>query len=188
MIYGFVFGSSERMKPLSNPEWYWCDSCVEAHKAANQGANFNSGDEPAHTSILAACKMVNAEAVEILQSKKIVGCNVNDLRNHLLNNRVFVTFVRHIEVSDDLYHYMATISSAYLYTALEKLKYLPRLRSTSLLSNSLFRAPGITSEVFTSVMEFAHRAGLGRIVCTDIGRYQLHGDLSHVQILNSTFS
>lgn len=37
-------------------------------------------------------------------------------------------------------------------------------------------------------MDFGHRAGLGRIMCTDIGRYQLHGDLSHVQILNSTSS
>ena len=127
--------------------------------------------------------MVNAEAIEVLYGKKIVRCNVNDLRNNLLNNLVFVTFVRHIEVSDDLYHCMDTISSAYLYSALEKLKYLPRLRSTFLLSDSLFRAPGITPDIFTSVMEFAHRAGLGRIVCTDIGRYQLHGDLSHVQVL-----
>lgn len=128
MIYGYVFGSSERMNSLSKPEWYWCEACDEAHK----GASSNSGDEPIHTSILAACKLVNAETIEVLYGKKTVRCNVNDLRHDLLNNFLFVTFVRHIEVFDDLYDYMATRSSTYLYTTLKKLKNLPRLRSTFL--------------------------------------------------------
>lgn len=144
------------------------------------------------TSILSVCQFVKAEAIEVLYDAKVLRGWPIDLdvmmQSHDVSSRA-----KHIEITGltgFLYDHRMDIKTRHtrhLRDLLERLQPLPKLRSITILSDSLtvgfYASP--SRDTWVPVMDFVSEADLEPATCIDIGRYQLHGKFKDVQIVNS---
>lgn len=142
------------------------------------------------TSLLSVCRLVKAEAIEVLYDTKLLRGWPIDLDVVLESYDVY-SRVRHVEITGLLdcttsrNSYDHANHSRHLRDFLERLQRLPRVRSILILSDCLTAEPRATIDTWVSVMEFVQDAGLGPATCVDVGRYQLHGKFKNIQIVNS---
>ena len=134
---------------------------------------------PVHTSILATSKEICKEASYTLYRDRIVRSDITQLRT-LLRRATFGQLVRSIEIDD---HFRAFQNRPYAHALFAELRILPRLRSTTILSDK-FAFTQHNGRAYITVREFATMMHLGEAVCVDIGRFQLRGRFSHVQIVH----
>lgn len=192
-IYGYVFGAEEVMSP----------DIPSSHRAlwANQwqihGYDSDADDSPhpdpeiaVQTSILAVCRVVKAEAIEVLYDTKILRGGPIDLDIMLQSDDVSsrvrrIELTRLLECIQKRDHYEHKLHSRHLRHLLMRLQCLPRLNSILMLSDCLTAKTEWLDDSWISVMEFVEEAELEPATCVDIGRYQLHGKFKNIQIVNS---
>ena len=147
-------------------------------------------DIAVQTSILAVCRVVKAEAIEVLYDTKILRGEPIDLDIMLQSDDV-CSHARRIEITWFLRctqrhdHYEHKLHSRHLRHLLERLQRLPRLHSILMLSDCLTAKTEWLEDSWISVMDFVKEAKLGLATCVDVGRYQLHGKFKNIQIVNS---
>jgi len=192
-IYGFVFGSSEAIRPNLS-----CRS--KALLASRWGIRDYDGREDdflgkrqcmaVHTSILSICQVVKAEAIEVLYDTKVLRGWPIDL-DAMLQGYDISNRAKRIEIDgivESLYDYRMDIKTRHtrhLGDLLERLQLLPKLQSIIILSDSLTSGLHPTRDYWVPVTDFVYEADLEPATCVDIGRYQLHGKFKDVQIVNS---
>ena len=145
------------------------------------------------TSVLSVCKVVKAEAIEVLYDTKILRGEPIDLDVMLESHDVY-SRVRRIEITRVLNCTIRAFDrnrddqarhSRHLRDLLERLQRLPRIHSILILSDCLTAETRFRMDSWVSVTNFVRGAGLGPATCVDIGRYQLHDKFKNVQIVNS---
>lgn len=136
---------------------------------------------PVQTSILATNKRVFQEAVDTLYRHRTVrGYQMQLVR--LLHNKNFRELVESIEIVIDVcYGPFSNPGSAQNF--LLQLQTLTRIPSITILSDDWAPSCEFRSDIFT-VQEFTNHTGLGSATCVDIGRFQLNGRFSRIQILD----
>lgn len=178
-IYGFVFGTSEVIKPSSS------DTALGMHQKPFDSVK-SSHAPPAeevllHTSILTTCKTVFLEAIPILYAEHTIRGSTGDFRL-LLQNADFAKLVRSVEIADCVGSYR----DEHFHSVLQRLQILPQVRSLAILSDCLallvVKTAGTRRHL--TVVEFARMAQLGKVTCTDIGRYKLHGRFGRFTFVN----
>lgn len=191
-IYGFVFGSSEAIKPniCCSSRAMWANQWdIEDY---DQDEDFDGGyeDLTGLTSILSVCKIVKAEAIEVLYETKILRGWPIDLdfmlRRHDVSSRVRrIEIIGLMDLINSYSPYGKACHARHLGDMLERSQHLPRLCSILILSDCLTSNSRFTFDTWTSVMDFVREAKLEPATCVDVGRWQLHGKFKNVQIVNS---
>jgi hypothetical protein len=185
-IYGHVLGSSKAIKPSDSTASLGIDNEILALSAE---------EEIKHTSvdvcILATNKLIYKEACQVLYHNRTFRATFPELEQ-LLHNKDFVANVEFVEVADCANtRKHADLSNCA--DVLKRLQRLPRIRSviilsdclTSLVPNDWDRWGGQNFAQLITVPTFIQDvAELGKTTCVNIGRYQLHGEYSRVQVVN----
>lgn len=191
-IYGYVFGPSEVITPDVHC-WSRASLARQWHiRDYDDDDEFPGGENKdgfVQTSILSVCKVVKAEAIEVLYDSKILRGWPIDLDVMLKSHDVF-SRVRRIEITGllELYNHHSpqgrSRHARHLRNLLERLQRLPRLISILILSDCLTSESHRLGDAWVPVMDFVQVAGLEPATCVDIGRFQLHGKFEDVQIVN----
>ena len=185
-IYGHVLGSSKPIKPSNSTASRGIDNDVLA---------LSPQEDPKHTVIeacvLATNKLIHKEATHVLYHNKTFRATFPELER-LLQNKIFVANVEFIEIAD-CGNTQGHSDLSGCSKILKKLQQLPRIRSAVILSDCLNglilhdmgRWRAYTGTQFIKVPFFVQNVlGLGLPTCVDIGKYQLHGEYSRVQVVN----
>lgn len=178
-IYAHVFGTSQVIKPSSS------DTVLGIYKEPFGSIVHSHAPQPAevqlHTSILATSKTIFLEAISVLYFEKTIRGSLKDLRQ-LLHSTGFTEHVRRIEVAGGAGYFQVEE----IHSILLRLQVLPQVPSLIILSDCLGLADGKASGGTThvTVPEFASMAELGKVTCTDIGQYQIHGMFKRWKFVN----
>lgn len=186
-IYKHIFGDSEVIKMRDSTASLGID---------NYQISLNDlitvTHVPLETSILATNKLIHREATEILYHNRIIRATIPEF-GELLHEKEFVNNAEKVEIADCKNGFARFDSN----TVLKHLQNLPRMLSVVILSDCLYsigrpdgdRAWSPSYADIVSVSDFAENiAQLGHVTCVDIGRYELHGNWSRVQIVNRKLS
>lgn len=177
-IYGHIFGTSDTIKPSSSTASLGINKELYALTGHNAVGHVNL-----ESSILSTNKIIFGEAIQVLYHNRTFRATFTEL-GRLLKHKDFVANVEKVEVADCVSDYKDCSN------VLKQLQLLPRIRSVVILSDCLAfdeGYSGMTGYEFAAVPvpEFVETAAnLGRATCIDIGRYQLHGKYSKVQVIN----
>lgn len=135
---------------------------------------------PVHTCILAASKKIQGEALDVLYRDRTVRASIHQL-GRLSRNDVFRDLVRWIEIDDYFMAFQTPRFADKMLVGLQRDS--PQVRSITILSDK-FAFTQYNGRTYITVREFATMMHLGEAVCVDIGRFQLGGKFSHVQIVH----
>ena len=185
-IYGHVLGSSQAIKPKNSTASLGIDNKVLALSAQEELKH-----SAVEASILATNKLIYKEAVQVLYHNRTFRATFPELER-LLQHKDFVANVEFIEVADCV-NAAGRCDPGICSRILKRLQQLPRIRSIVMLSDclnglALHDAGPWTDYTYTqsiAVPDFIQNwLGLRSTTCVDIGRYQLHGEYSGVQVVN----
>lgn len=183
LIYSFVFGTSEHVKRTGSPNLPWDAFIVKDTRLRFYDLPTPKDTSAAaiDTSILAVSKDISAEALETLYNRKTVRLTFEQLLGDKGND--YLNFVRKLEIIDCVSVSKTYGGPAVIRSALQLASSLPRIRSVTILSDSLARLPG--PNVHMTVRSFAESVDLGEVTCVDIGKYRLSGEYSKIMVANS---
>jgi len=133
-----------------------------------------------HTSILATNKKVYDEALDTLYRGRTVRGSIRQLIELLRNDNIR-PLLRRIEIDDHFKAFQNPRATHMLLRVLRTL-HVPRIRSVTILSDK-FAFAQHKGRAYITVREFATWAHLGEAICVNIGRFQLCGKFSHIQIV-----
>ncbi|KAK5112999.1 hypothetical protein LTR85_011021 [Meristemomyces frigidus] len=190
-IYGFLFDSSEHVIRTRNDGVSDTRPAVEDVRRIVHGLPRQEAvqDTMIESAIFAVNKHISAEALETFYNAKTVRLTFEQLGGDggvCGGSRMdYLNFVRRVEVVDCIGKFPEAedVRERLLRPSLRMAQGLPRLTSITILTDCL----AYVSEVQTpiTVARFAQYAGLGEVVCTDVGRFTLQGELHSVKLANS---
>ena len=171
MVYNEIFGPTKIITPkrsfrtaLSGDQLLQSEVYIKA---------------PVHTCILAASKKIKEEALDVLYRDRTVRTSMDQL-GRLSRNDGFRNLVKWIEIDD---HFMAFQNPIPVLLLGGLPRVSPQIRSITILSDR-FAFTQHNGRTYITVREFATMMHLGEAVCVGIGRFQLRGRFSHVQIVH----
>lgn len=173
MCYRYVFGPSNVMTPFR-----WNNTINLGDHLLQPGAITVGTKPPIHTSILATCKTIHTEALDVLYGDRTIRADITQFWA-LVSTATFRFHVRRVEIDDWINGYRHPV---FIQTLLQ-MHALPGIRSIIILCDSL-TLNHVTSDGFMSVPNVARSSGLGDVICVDVGRYQLMGRLSRIEIVH----
>ena len=172
MVYNEIFGPTKVITPkrsfrtaLSGDQLLQSEVYIKA---------------PVHTCILAASKKIQGEALDVLYRDRTVRASIHQL-GRLSRNDVFRDLVRWIEIDDYFMAFQTPRFADKMLVGLQRDS--PQVRSITILSDK-FAFTQYKGRTYITVREFATMMHLGEAVCVGIGRFQLRGRFSHVQIVH----
>lgn len=134
--------------------------------------------QPIHTNIFAVNRLIHDESIEAFYNNKIISATFGDF-DRLLRLEYPCRLFRDIEIVACNFGWRAE----YLRGLLRATRGLPRLRSFTILSDSLTCTGPLEDQ--TTVRQFVEQHDLGDgLLCTDVGRYKLGGEFSKIAIVN----
>jgi len=176
MVYDEVFGPTKVIMPMR------CSRTALSGDQLLQPEVYVR--TPVQTSILSTSKAIYKEAFNMLYRDRTVRGDIVQLLA-LLRNATFGRFknlVRRIEVDDELLVFQNHPFTKILF-APRLLQLLPQIRSITILSDKFAFTPH-NGRFYITVREFATMMHLGEAICVSIGRFQLRGKFSHIQIVH----
>lgn len=171
MVYNEIFGPTKVIMPKR-----YFRTALSGHRLLQPEVYIKA---PVHTCILAASKKIKGEALDVLYRDRTVRTSIDQL-GRLSRNDGFRNPVRWIEIDD---HFMAFTNPIPVLLLAGLPRVSPQIRSITILSDK-FAFTQHNGRTYITVREFATMMHLGEAVCVDIGRFQLRGRSSHVQIIN----
>ena len=187
-IYGHIFGPSKVIKPKDSTASLGIDN-----RTLTLSGREHTQCTPVECFILTTSKLIFQEATQVLYRDKTVRATLSEFEE-LLQHKDFADNVQRIEIADCA-NYREYGKRWYCCTILERLQRLSRVNSVALLSDCLggivprgasHWAESTRGECVPVRSHLHDMIGINphEVICVDVGRYQLHGDFSGIQVIN----